>query len=105
MNSSVLQYSLESLTRQTSYTVQVMASTRAGGANGTRINFKTLSISEYSFQASIPGCVSLPFPLDQSDILFAEGRGKPNGRADLNEKSHLLSGALTFLKGMWVRRE
>nr|XP_019598518.1 PREDICTED: interleukin-31 receptor subunit alpha [Rhinolophus sinicus] len=47
VNSSVLQYGLESLTRQTSYTVQVMASTRAGGTNGTRINFKTLSISVF----------------------------------------------------------
>uniref|UniRef100_A0A8C5NZ02 Interleukin-31 receptor subunit alpha n=1 Tax=Jaculus jaculus TaxID=51337 RepID=A0A8C5NZ02_JACJA len=45
VNSSILQCDLESLTRQTSYTVQVMASTRAGGTNGTKINFKTLSIS------------------------------------------------------------
>ncbi|XP_016055288.1 PREDICTED: interleukin-31 receptor subunit alpha [Miniopterus natalensis] len=45
VNSSLLQYSLESLTRKTSYTVQVMASTSAGGTNGTRISFKTLSIS------------------------------------------------------------
>lgn len=49
VNSSILQYDLESLTRKTSYTVQVMASTSAGGINGTGINFKTLSISEYSF--------------------------------------------------------
>ncbi|XP_058420050.1 interleukin-31 receptor subunit alpha [Diceros bicornis minor] len=45
VNSSILQYGLESLTRTTSYTVQVMASTSAGGTNSTRINFKTLSIS------------------------------------------------------------
>ncbi|ELK12196.1 Interleukin-31 receptor A [Pteropus alecto] len=45
VNSSILQYDLESLTRKTSYTVQVMASTSAGGTNSTRINFKTLSIS------------------------------------------------------------
>nr|XP_012631122.1 interleukin-31 receptor subunit alpha isoform X1 [Microcebus murinus] len=47
VNSSMLQYSLESLTRKTSYTVQVMASTSAGGANGTTIKFKTLSISVF----------------------------------------------------------
>ncbi|KAJ8778478.1 hypothetical protein J1605_013665, partial [Eschrichtius robustus] len=47
VNSSILQYSLESLTRKTSYTVQVMASTSAGGTSGTRINFKTLSISVF----------------------------------------------------------
>ncbi|XP_046528279.1 interleukin-31 receptor subunit alpha isoform X1 [Equus quagga] len=47
VNSSILQYGLESLTRMTSYTVQVMASTSAGGINGTRINFKTLSISVF----------------------------------------------------------
>ncbi|XP_054431342.1 interleukin-31 receptor subunit alpha [Pteronotus mesoamericanus] len=40
-----LRYSLESLARGTPYTLQVMASTLAGGTNGTRINFKTLSIS------------------------------------------------------------
>nr|XP_020041461.1 interleukin-31 receptor subunit alpha [Castor canadensis] len=45
VNSSILQYGLKSLSRKTSYTVRVMASTRAGGKNGTRINFKTLSIS------------------------------------------------------------
>ncbi|XP_037001047.2 interleukin-31 receptor subunit alpha [Artibeus jamaicensis] len=42
---STLRYGLESLTRGTPYTLQVMASTRAGGTNGTRVNFKTLSIS------------------------------------------------------------
>ncbi|KAM5259773.1 interleukin-31 receptor subunit alpha isoform 2-T4 [Hipposideros larvatus] len=47
VDSSILQYGLESLTRKTSYTVHVMASTRAGGTNGTRINFKTLSISVF----------------------------------------------------------
>ncbi|XP_012577324.1 PREDICTED: interleukin-31 receptor subunit alpha isoform X2 [Condylura cristata] len=45
VNSSILQYDLESLTRKTSYSVQVMASTVAGGTNSTKINFKTLSIS------------------------------------------------------------
>ncbi|XP_055968002.1 interleukin-31 receptor subunit alpha [Sorex fumeus] len=45
VNSSILQYDLDSLARKTSYSVQVLASTRAGGTNGTRINFKTLSIS------------------------------------------------------------
>ena len=49
VNSSILQYDLESLTRKTSYTVWVKASTSAGGVDGPRINFKTLSISEYSF--------------------------------------------------------
>ncbi|XP_036894374.1 interleukin-31 receptor subunit alpha [Sturnira hondurensis] len=42
---STLRYGLGSLTRGTPYTLQVMASTRAGGTNGTRVNFKTLSIS------------------------------------------------------------
>ncbi|XP_065772488.1 interleukin-31 receptor subunit alpha-like [Muntiacus reevesi] len=45
VNSSILRYDLESLTRKTSYTVRVMASTSAGGANGPGINFKTSSIS------------------------------------------------------------
>ncbi|XP_063114244.1 interleukin-31 receptor subunit alpha isoform X3 [Cavia porcellus] len=45
VDSSILHYDLESLTRKTSYTVRVMASTRAGGTSGPRINFKTLSIS------------------------------------------------------------
>ncbi|GAB5566881.1 interleukin-6 receptor subunit beta isoform X1 [Prionailurus iriomotensis] len=45
VNSNILQYDLESLTRKTSYSLQVMASTSAGGINGTTINFKTLSIS------------------------------------------------------------
>ncbi|XP_075399137.1 interleukin-31 receptor subunit alpha [Tenrec ecaudatus] len=45
VNSSTLQCELEPLTRNTPYTVQVMASTIAGGANGTRINFKTLSLN------------------------------------------------------------
>ncbi|XP_012788167.2 interleukin-31 receptor subunit alpha [Sorex araneus] len=45
VNSNILQYDLDSLTRKTSYSVQVLASTRAGGINSTRINFKTLSIS------------------------------------------------------------
>lgn len=49
VSSSILRYDLESLTRKTSYTVRVMASTSAGGANGPGINFKTSSISEYSF--------------------------------------------------------
>ncbi|XP_034379264.2 LOW QUALITY PROTEIN: interleukin-31 receptor subunit alpha [Arvicanthis niloticus] len=47
VNSHALQCDLESLTRRTSYSVWVMASTRAGGINGTRINFKTLSISVF----------------------------------------------------------
>ncbi|KAB0339962.1 hypothetical protein FD754_023514, partial [Muntiacus muntjak] len=45
VNSSILRYDLESLTRKTSYTVRVMASTSAGGANGPGINFKTSSIT------------------------------------------------------------
>ncbi|XP_021064198.1 interleukin-31 receptor subunit alpha isoform X2 [Mus pahari] len=47
VNSHALQCDLESLTRRTSYTVWVMASTRAGGTNGVKINFKTLSISVF----------------------------------------------------------
>ncbi|EHH26504.1 hypothetical protein EGK_16498 [Macaca mulatta] len=47
VNSSILQYGLESLKRKTSYTVRVMASTSAGGINGTSINFKTLSFSVF----------------------------------------------------------
>lgn len=46
VGASTLRCGLESLRRKTSYSVQVMASTSAGGVNGTRINFKTLSISE-----------------------------------------------------------
>ncbi|XP_062067861.1 interleukin-31 receptor subunit alpha [Lepus europaeus] len=45
VNSSILQYDLESLTRKTSYAVWVMASTSAGGYNGTTLNFKTLSVN------------------------------------------------------------
>ncbi|XP_029797067.1 interleukin-31 receptor subunit alpha [Suricata suricatta] len=45
VNSNILQYDLESLTRKTSYSLQVMASTSAGGTNSSKINFKTLSIS------------------------------------------------------------
>ncbi|EPQ12634.1 Interleukin-31 receptor subunit alpha, partial [Myotis brandtii] len=45
VGASTLQCGLESLTRRTSYYVWVMASTSAGGFNGTTINFKTLSIS------------------------------------------------------------
>ncbi|XP_004703768.2 interleukin-31 receptor subunit alpha [Echinops telfairi] len=45
VNSNTLQCELESLARNTPYTVQVMASTIAGGANGTRVNFKTLSLN------------------------------------------------------------
>ncbi|KAI4561284.1 hypothetical protein MJG53_012347 [Ovis ammon polii x Ovis aries] len=47
VNSSILQYDLEFLTRKTSYTVWVKASTSAGGVDGPRINFKTLSISVF----------------------------------------------------------
>ncbi|XP_038959084.1 interleukin-31 receptor subunit alpha isoform X1 [Rattus norvegicus] len=47
VNSHTLQYDLESLTRRTSYTVSVMASTRAGGTIGSSINFKTSSISVF----------------------------------------------------------
>ncbi|XP_008158365.2 interleukin-31 receptor subunit alpha [Eptesicus fuscus] len=45
VGASALRCGLESLRRKTSYSVRVMASTSAGGVNGTRINFKTLSIS------------------------------------------------------------
>ncbi|XP_058536079.1 interleukin-31 receptor subunit alpha [Ochotona princeps] len=45
VDSSILRYDLESLKRKTSYTVLVMASTSAGGKNGTSINFKTLSMN------------------------------------------------------------
>uniref|UniRef100_H0WWN1 Interleukin-31 receptor subunit alpha n=1 Tax=Otolemur garnettii TaxID=30611 RepID=H0WWN1_OTOGA len=47
VNSSVLQYGLESLTRQTSYTVKVMANTSAGGKLGMEIKFRTLSLSVF----------------------------------------------------------
>ncbi|KAK7824077.1 hypothetical protein U0070_019763 [Myodes glareolus] len=47
VNSQVLQYNLESLTRRTSYTVWVVASTGAGGTNGKTINFRTSSISVF----------------------------------------------------------
>ncbi|KAM4875928.1 interleukin-31 receptor subunit alpha [Thomomys bottae] len=57
VSSSTLRYDMKSLTRKTSYTVQVMASTRAGGINGTEINFKTLSVSifEIIFITSMVG--------------------------------------------------
>ncbi|KAH0502647.1 Interleukin-31 receptor subunit alpha [Microtus ochrogaster] len=45
VNSQVLQYDLESLTRRTSYTVWVVANTGAGGTTGKTINFRTSSIS------------------------------------------------------------
>ncbi|XP_044513665.1 interleukin-31 receptor subunit alpha [Gracilinanus agilis] len=45
VNSSYLQCKLESLERNTQYTVKVMANTVAGGKNGTSFNFKTLSFS------------------------------------------------------------
>uniref|UniRef100_A0A452TW16 Interleukin-31 receptor subunit alpha n=1 Tax=Ursus maritimus TaxID=29073 RepID=A0A452TW16_URSMA len=60
VNSNILQYGLESLTRKTSYTLQVMASTSAGGKNGTKINFKTLSISEYFLYALDKNVGGLP---------------------------------------------
>ncbi|XP_077629122.1 interleukin-31 receptor subunit alpha [Crocuta crocuta] len=57
VNSNILQYDLESLTRKTSYSLQVMASTSAGGTNSSKINFKTLSISvlEIFFITSLVG--------------------------------------------------
>ncbi|XP_037655160.1 interleukin-31 receptor subunit alpha [Choloepus didactylus] len=57
VNSSVLRYDVGSLRRNTAYSVQLMASTSAGGANGTRINFKSLSISavEMSLIISLVG--------------------------------------------------
>ncbi|KAL6030027.1 hypothetical protein STEG23_006795, partial [Scotinomys teguina] len=45
VNAHVLQFDLESLTRRTSYTVRVVASTQAGGTSGKTINFRTSSIS------------------------------------------------------------
>ncbi|KAM6224351.1 LOW QUALITY PROTEIN: interleukin-31 receptor subunit alpha [Rhynchocyon petersi] len=45
VDSSILQYDLGPLTRNTPYSVWVMASTSAGGAKGEKINFKTLSFS------------------------------------------------------------
>ncbi|XP_007942370.1 interleukin-31 receptor subunit alpha [Orycteropus afer afer] len=45
VNSSILHYDLKPLTRNTAYNVLVMASTIAGGNNGTSLKFKTLSIS------------------------------------------------------------
>ncbi|XP_005065594.2 LOW QUALITY PROTEIN: interleukin-31 receptor subunit alpha [Mesocricetus auratus] len=45
VNSHVLQYDLELLTRRTSYTVWVVANTGAGGTRGETINFRTSSIS------------------------------------------------------------
>lgn len=73
VNASTLRSDLESLTRRTSYTVQVMASTSAGGTNGTRINFKTLSMSECSLPAP---CVSLALLLGRQEMTSAKGRGR-----------------------------
>ncbi|GAB1298551.1 Interleukin-31 receptor subunit alpha [Apodemus speciosus] len=53
VNSHALQCDLESLTRRTTYTVWVMASTRVGGTNGKKINFKTKSISPSGGIASL----------------------------------------------------
>lgn len=78
VNSSILQYSLESLTRKTSYTVQVMASTSAGGTSGTRINFKTLSISEYSF-SPWECLLGLSFRLVTDDVSQRQGEGRWKG--------------------------
>ncbi|XP_006874712.1 PREDICTED: interleukin-31 receptor subunit alpha [Chrysochloris asiatica] len=76
VDSSILQYDLKPLTRNTPYTVQVMASTRAGGTNGTRINFKTLSISfmEIGLIASLVGGGLLIFII----LTVAYGLKKPN---------------------------
>lgn len=97
VNSSILQYNLESLTRKTSYTVQVMASTSAGGTNSTQINFRTLSISEYFLQALRASPCHLPQTSQRCCLLKAGGSQR--------KKGHLLSGSLTFLEGLWVRRE
>ncbi|KAB0339965.1 hypothetical protein FD754_023511, partial [Muntiacus muntjak] len=76
VNSSILRYDLESLTRKTSYTVRVMASTSAGGANGPGINFKTSSISvfEIFLVTSLVGGGLLIFIL----LTVAYGIQKPN---------------------------
>ncbi|XP_015997801.2 interleukin-31 receptor subunit alpha isoform X3 [Rousettus aegyptiacus] len=76
VNSSILQYNLESLTRKTSYTVQVMASTSAGGTNSTQINFRTLSISilEIGFITSLIGGGLLILII----LTVAYGLKKPN---------------------------
>ncbi|XP_032259447.1 interleukin-31 receptor subunit alpha [Phoca vitulina] len=76
VNSNILQYGLESLTRKTSYTLQVMASTSAGGTNGTKINFKTLSISvlEILFITSLVGGGLLILIM----LTVAYGLKKPN---------------------------
>ncbi|XP_043834322.1 interleukin-31 receptor subunit alpha [Dromiciops gliroides] len=57
LNSSTLQCELESLERNTQYTVQVMANTLVGSKNGTSFNFRTLSITtiEIVYLASITG--------------------------------------------------
>uniref|UniRef100_A0A8I3PWN8 Interleukin-31 receptor subunit alpha n=1 Tax=Canis lupus familiaris TaxID=9615 RepID=A0A8I3PWN8_CANLF len=76
VNSNILQYRLESLTRRTSYSLQVMASTNAGGTNGTKINFKTLSISvlEIFFITSLVGGGFLILIM----LTVAYGLKKPN---------------------------
>ncbi|XP_022373744.1 interleukin-31 receptor subunit alpha [Enhydra lutris kenyoni] len=76
VNPNILQYGLESLTRKTSYTLQVMASTSAGGTNGTKINFKTLSISvpEIFFITSLVGSGLLILIM----LTVAYGLKKPN---------------------------
>lgn len=70
VNASVLQSDLESLARMTSYTVWVMASTSAGGTNGTRINFKTLSMSECPLPAPRVSRASVP---GRQEVVAAEG--------------------------------
>nr|XP_010586448.1 interleukin-31 receptor subunit alpha [Loxodonta africana] len=76
VNSSILRYNLEPLTRNTPYTVQIMARTSAGGANGTRINFKTLSIrvSEIVLITSLAGGGLLILII----VMVVYGLKKPN---------------------------
>ncbi|KAM9097040.1 interleukin-31 receptor subunit alpha isoform X1 [Sarcophilus harrisii] len=56
VDSSILQYELESLESNTQYTVKIMANTLAGGKNGTSFNFKTsISIIKIVLLGAITG--------------------------------------------------
>uniref|UniRef100_A0A8C9PQX8 Interleukin-31 receptor subunit alpha n=1 Tax=Spermophilus dauricus TaxID=99837 RepID=A0A8C9PQX8_SPEDA len=80
VSSSIQQYDLESLTRKTSYTVRVMASTRAGGGNGTEINFRTLSLSVFEIVliTSLVGGGLLIFTV----LTVASGLKKPGRKVE-----------------------
>ncbi|KAI1240101.1 hypothetical protein IHE44_0011550 [Lamprotornis superbus] len=66
VNSDVLQYRLKSLQADTQYTVQIMASNRAGGTIGDQKTFKTLKFDkEDFFFIAVPVGINMPVRLFQ----------------------------------------